>query len=239
MRHIDGILEEALARFAKNKMIAELSEEHGRVYSIVAERRVTLEYYKNTVLHAFASAAFYAAAVRALGDEAVDRAAVSQLFQVQQFLLRYEFVLDPDAEERTLEDRAVTALEAYGALVRDGDGVRVADKGRVGEIANLTANFLESYLLVLRAAKAAKGPVSAKDFPREALTFGKTLLAVDELTRPEALNLVNLENAVRAFAEDGVLRKLPDGRLELVTEAADAYLQTLGRLLLLDAGASA
>ncbi len=233
MRHVDGILEEALARFAKNKMITALEEEHGRVYSIVPERRVTLEYYKNTILHAFAPAAFYAGAVRALGADQVDTTAVARLFRLQQFLLRYEFVLDPDADEDTLEARAVAGLEAYGALARDGTALRVVDKARVGEMANLVANFLESYLLVLRTAKNAKTPLVAKDLAREALTFGKTLLAVDELTRPEALNLVNIENAVRSFAEDGVLRRLADGRLEL-TAAAESYVEALSTLLLVD-----
>jgi glycerol-3-phosphate O-acyltransferase len=233
--HVDGLLDEALSRFAKGRMITELVEESGRVYSIVPDKRVTLEYYKNSVLHAFALAALYAGAVRALGADVVDRAAVSRLFRLQHFLLRYEFVLDPDVDEETLEARAVHGLEAYGALIQDGDTLRVADKGRTGEMANLVANFLESYLLVLRAARHAKGPRSPKDLPREALAFGKTLLAVEELTRPESLNLVNLENAVRAFSEEGVLRRLSDGRVELAPEPAATYSEALARLLLLDA----
>jgi hypothetical protein len=112
-----------------------------------------------------------------------------------------------------------------------GGAVTVADRGRVGEIANLLANFLESYLLVLRSARNAGTPRSPKDLARDALAFGKTLLAVDELTRPEALNLSNLENATRAFAEDGVLRRLADGRLELVSDQAAPYAHTLGVLL--------
>jgi glycerol-3-phosphate O-acyltransferase len=234
MSHVDGIIEEALGRFIGGRMLTAMEEEHGRVYSIVPERRVTLEYYKNAVLHAFAPAAFYATAVRSLGAEAVDRAAVTPLFRLQQFLLRFEFVLDPDADEDTLEARAIVGLTAYGALATENDAVRVVDKGRVGEIANLVANFLESYLLVLRAARSAKAPLAAKDLSRHALTFGKTLLAVDEITRPEALNLVNLENAVRAFSEEGVLRRLADGRLELVPELADPYVASLGRLLGVD-----
>ncbi|MDP2307880.1 MAG: 1-acyl-sn-glycerol-3-phosphate acyltransferase [Pseudomonadota bacterium] len=251
MSHVDGIIDEALGRFVGGRLLTGLEEEHGRVYSIVPERRVTLEYYKNTVLHAFAPAAFYAGAVRALGAAPksgtaaelpsalgpgnVDRAAVSRLFRLQQFLLRYEFVLDPDANEETLESRAIVGLTAYGALTTSAEGVlQVADRGRVGEIANLVANFLESYQLVLRAAKNAKGPLAAKDLSRDALAFGKTLLAVDEISRPEALNLVNLENAVRAFAEDGVLRRLADGRLELVPDLANPYAEALGQLLGID-----
>lgn len=234
--HLDGILEEALTRFSKGKLLQAMEdEEHGRVYTIVPERRVTLELYKNTVMHAFAPAAYFAGAVRALGQDRVDRAEVSRLFRLQQFLLRYEFVLDPDADEATLEAQAVRALEAYGALRTEPDGgLVVAERVRIVEIANLVANFLESYVLVLRAARGTRGPMEAKQLPRDALALGKTLLAVDELSRPEALNLVNLENAVRAFTEDGVLRRLEDGLVEDVPELSGPYLRDLCRLLGVD-----
>ncbi len=230
MSHVEGIITEAISRFAAGKMVTSLEQEHGRVYSIVPERRVTLEYYKNTVIFAFVSAALYAAAVRALGQEVVDTAAVGRLFSLQHFLLRFEFVLDPDVDEGTLEERAVKGLVAYGALAQ-GEQITVVDKGRVGEIANITASFLESYLLVLRAARNAKTPLAPKDLAQQCLSFGKTLLAVDELTRPESLNLVNVENAIRAYTEDGVFRRLPDGRLELVHEPATTYRDTLALLL--------
>ncbi|MFZ5478202.1 MAG: 1-acyl-sn-glycerol-3-phosphate acyltransferase [Myxococcota bacterium] len=234
VRHVDGILEEALGRFAKGKMVLPLEEDHGRVWSIVAERRVTLEYYKNTLIHAFAPAAYYATAVRALGSDTVDRDAVARRFRLQQFLLRYEFVLDPDADVYELEARAVRALVAYGALRDDGDAVQVVERVRVTEIANLVANFLESYLLVLRTIRAARSPLAPKDLSRDALALGKTLLAVDEIARPEALNLANLENAVRAFEEEGVLAKGADGRLVDVPELSGPYVRDLCHLLGVD-----
>jgi glycerol-3-phosphate O-acyltransferase len=233
LSHVEGILAEALQRFVGGKMLQAFEEEHGRVYSIMPERRVTLEYYKNAVLHAFVPAAFYAGAVRALGQPVVDRAAVSRLFRTQQFLLRYEFVLDPDADSDVLEARAVHALTAYGALATEGGEIRVVDRARVGEIANLVANFLESYLLVIKAVRNARS-VPVKELPRAALTWGRTALALDEISRPEALNLVNLENAARAFAEDGVLRVNGD-RYELVNDLVGTYVDDLGRLLLQEA----
>ena len=231
MTHVDGMLEEALARFTKGKMLTALEEDYGRVYSVVPERRVTMEYYKNSLMHAFAPAAYYATAVRALKEDHVDREAVSRLFRTQQFLLRYEFVLDPDADTHEIEARAVRALTAYGALRTNGEEIEVADRVRIVEIANLTANFLESYLLILRVVRNARGGIPVKDLPQRALALGKTLLAVDELSRPESLNLANLDNAVRAFLEDGVLRKLPDGRVEDVPELSEAYVADLGHLL--------
>lgn len=219
--HVDGILAEALDRFTRDRMLVAQDSAEGKVYTVVPERRTTLEYYKNAVLHAFAGAAYYAAAVR-VGD----RGAVTPLFQLQQFTLRYEFVLDPDADEAEQERRAVAALTAYGALAEDG--VTVADAARLEEIANLTANFLESYLLVLRAAEG--GRHSAKELPGAALALGRTLLAADEILRPEALNMQNLDNAVRAFRDDGVLHA--DGEvLVLAPELAGPLREELQRLL--------
>lgn len=225
---VEGIVAEAIRRFEQGRRVQVQEIEGQRVYTVVPEGRTTLEYYKNAVLHAFAPAAYYAAAVRSLPGEAIDRAEVSRLFGLQQFLLRYEFILDPDVDEQELERRAVEALVAYGAL-HDGEAPRVADRERLGEIANLTANFLESYLLLLRTVRDA--PRDPKDVSRAALALGRTLLAADELSRPESLNLQNLDNAVRAFKEDGVLRAREDGRLALDAEAGDAYARDLARLL--------
>lgn len=229
--HVHAIIEEAVARFARGRLLVRLEAEHDRVYRIVPEGRSTLEYYKNTVLHAFAPAAYVATALRAIGTDEVDRPQVQALFRMQQFLLRHEFVLDPGLDTDMLEARGYSALVAYGALSDDGN--RVIDRARVGEIANLTANFLESYLLVLRAADRgdrATG-LDPKTLARDALTFGKTLLAVDEIYRPEALSTQNLDNAVRAFKEEGVFRT-EAGRLHVVHESFDTWVQTLERLLL-------
>ncbi len=223
VQHVDGILAEALDRFVKGKMLLAQDGPEGRVYSVVTERRTTLEYYKNAVLHAFAPASYYANAVRAAAGDA---ALVNRLFWVQQFTLRYEFVLDPDADEAELQRRAIVDLVAYGAL--DADGVTVSDRSRLEEIGNLTANFLESYLLVLRGV--GRGPLVVKDASRSILGFGQTLLAADEIARSESLNLQNIDNAVRAFREDGAMR-LVAGKLELVPEVAAMVQDELARLL--------
>lgn len=231
VEHVDAILDEALQRFLAGKMLLAIEEAGERVYSIVPERRTTLEYYKNAVLHAFAPAAYYAAAVRALRSAEVDVTEVSRLFTVQQFLLRYEFMLDPDADLGELERRAVAALVSYGALRTEGERILVADPLRVSEIANLTANLLESYLLVLRTSHG-RGAVDGKELARVCLAHGKALLAVGEIVRSEALNLQNLENAVRALREDGVLHG--EGRVTLVEETAGSYREDLSLLLQLD-----
>lgn len=230
--HEEAILEEAVARFTRGRLLVRLEAERDRVYRIVPERRTTLEYYKNTILHAFVPAAYVAAAIRALGSDTVDRARVQALFRQQELLLRYEFVLDPSLDSAALEARGVAALIAYGAL--SDDGSTVLDRARVGELANLTANFLESYLLVLRAAERverAGTAVDIKGLAKDAMAFGRTLLAVDEIYRPEALSTQNLDNAVRAFKEEGVLRS-EGGRVHIQREPFDSWVAVLHLLLL-------
>ena len=234
LSHVHAIIEEAVARFVRGRLLVRLEAEQDRVYRIVPEGRTTLEYYKNTVLHAFAPAAYVATALRALGTDEVDTVAARKLFRMQQFLLRHEFVLDPGLDADQLEARGYSALVAYGALAMGADGQpRVVDRARVGEIANLIANFFESYLLVLRAAdRGERGAgIDAKGLAKDAMSFGKTLLAVDEIYRPESISTQNLENAVRAFREEGVFR-VDGGRLHLVNEPFDTWCQTLNRLLL-------
>jgi hypothetical protein len=69
----------------------------------------------------------------------------------------------------------------------------------------------------------------------KALDLGKTLLAVDELSRPESLNRVNIENAIRAYTEEGVLRRQPGGAVEPVPDPTAATIRDLCRLLGVDA----
>lgn len=227
--HIDGLLAEALGRFQRGKLVSIFEEDGARVYTLVPEGRVTLAYYKNAVIHAFVPAAYYATAVRALGKDQVDHGEVSKLFTSMQFLLRYEFVLDPDVDVETLESRAIAALVAYGALESADGKVRVLDRPRVSEIANLVACHLESYLLLLRTARDVA--VSVNELPAAALRRGKQLLAADEITRPEALNLQDLQGAARAFREDGVIQVAEDGRVTLDRAAWNGWHDQLGFLL--------
>ncbi len=229
VKHVDGIVDEAIGRFSATKALSEVQEGSERVYIIEPGRRLSLEYYKNAVLHAFAPAAFYATAVRALGRDEVDDDEVSRLFTVQQFLLRYEFMLDPDAGVEEIHRRAVEALVAYGAIERRAGRVRVKDRARIGEIANLIANILESYLLMLLTAR--DGSATAKGLEDAALARGRAMLAADELSRPEAVSIANLQNASKALREDGVLRTGTDGKVGIDTGAWQAYVDDLSLLL--------
>ncbi len=212
---VGWMVQEALARFERGRLVSRLRDDGAEVIQIEPERRITLEYYKNGLLNHLVPLSFVAAAVRGLVEKerAVTAAEVSRLFAWQVFLFRYEFVLDPGRPAEATEGEAIDALVAYGALERAADGsLRVVDRRLVGEMAELTRNFVESYLLVLRAAAALRSrDISPDALPGKVQEWGKVRLAAEELRRPEALSLVNLQHAARAWREEGVLRFRSDG----------------------------
>ena len=241
---------EALRRFEKAGLVRRLEDEEGDILQVLDEKRMTLEYYKNGLVHFVVPPALLASAVRGLVEsgQPLTRENLLRLFRVQVFLLRYEFTLDPELAIHDLQESVLADLVAYGALsLADGslaDGADpgdgrpvVADRRLVGELAEVVRNFHESYLLVLLAARALRSrDISAADLPRRIQEWGEARLAVDELRRPEALSLVNIRNAVDAYREEGVLQlRTGGGGLQFDEVAWRQYTDDLRVLLMLPA----
>lgn len=225
MRYFDQGITQALDRFLRADRVRSFDDAGERVWGIVPEQRITLDFYKNQVLHYFATASLAAAAIRALPDGPFQIDDAKPGFEFLAGILRREFVLDPDRSATALLQEGLDALVAHGAL-RDIDGrLEVADTALVGEVYGLLRSLLESYAVVLRSAHRLaelhpKGLVTALQAEREAL------LIAGAVTRPEALSGVNLRNAVDTFVEDGVLLRT-EGGLALQPELQQAALQQL------------
>ena len=228
----DSAMEQALDRFVSRRLLEPVGEGAQRVFGVPAARRISLEYYKNSLLWAFSGVSFYAAAVRGLGEIRVDTAAARRLFELQLSLLRAEILPDPDRTPEELAAEAQSGLVAYGALGLEDGQLVVVSRALVGELANLSANLLESYLLVLRTAAGTKGRLfTADELPNQALVLGRSLLTVEEVVRAEALSLQNLQHAVKVLGADGLWTARAGGRLELVTEKSEPLRRELQLLL--------
>ena len=222
----------ALARFEAEKMVTRVLDGGSRdaygdadILQIMPDRRITLEYYKNSIIHAVAPLSLLAAAVRGEREAPrITRARVCEVFRTLTFLLRYEFALDPDQRLDQLEDEAMADLVAYGAAEVDADGgVLVPDPRRIAELAELTRNFIESYVLVLDGARALRTKdCTIRELPGLIQEWGRRHLNAAVLRRPEALSLANLQNAVSAFHEEGVIAVRSDGGGLQLDEAAVA-----------------
>ena len=125
-------------------------------------------------------------------------------------------------------DQGLEQLRTNGAL----EGDTVVQRRRVSELAELTANFLESYYLTLRALpQLSSKDLSPDDLAKQVQTLGRQFLAVQDITRPEALSLVNIQNALRTLREDGIYTPRADGGLLLDAPEGRRYVQALRRLM--------
>lgn len=211
MRHFDQALTQALDSFLRFDRIRVYEDGGSRVWAVVPEQRITLDFYKNQVLHYFAGACLAAAAIRALPDAPFTLADARKPFLFLVWMLRREFVLDPDRTASQHLQEAFDALQAHGALRQQGDGRYVVDEpARIGEIYGLLRCLLESYALVLRNAERLER-TEPKALIKELQGEREALLALGHVTRPEALSAVSLRNAVDTFVEEGVLRRTDEG----------------------------
>ncbi len=139
--------------------------------------------------------------------------------------LRYEFVFDPDTTVANMLAEATDRLRSYGALEGEGADARIIDPVRLDELANLLANFVESYWLTLHAAHGLSDrKLSPKELVNEIHKVGRGIYAVEEIRRAEALSAVNLRNAITAFQEEGIFQPRDDaGGLDF---DEDSYTQT-------------
>ena len=231
-------VEQALERFVAGAKIEVHVDEEGPVYRLAEQSRVTLEYYKNSILHLFVPASMLALVLRRqLREQGIPRVGIPEdglpvnlheaeiPFRTLAWMFRHEFVFDPDTTVASMLSSAIEHLQIYGALQGTGEAARVADTVRLEELANLLANFVESYWLTLHAAHGlADQKLGPKELVAEIHKVGRGIYAVEEIRRAEALSAVNLRNAVHAFQEEGIFR--PRGQAAGLDFDEDSYRQT-------------
>ena len=203
-------LEQAIALFLDAGLVKEAEAGGEPIYRVPDQRRMALEYYKNNLLHFFASSALIAAALRASDEQPVStenlKAAVHALAQ----LFRHEFnefnFRGDEAFDRSFE-QALFVMVDSGEVVRDDGRIRSADgeRGRnVDVYADMLRTSFESTLLTLRscaARLATTREVSRKDWLRRALGLGQRMYLAGELDLRESISKHKLEAALRSLKD--------------------------------------
>ena len=226
----DEVLTSALQRFISSRYVQRVDDDGVKRLRVVPDGRISIEYYKNSTIHFLAPASLLAACVRAAlrrGD--LDVPEILLQFQTLVFLLRYELPFDPEVSLDELGETALVDLVEYGAILRADDGTwSVASAAWLDELAELTRNFVESYHVVLRAVVALRErDGTRRDFVQQLQSWGRPRLGADELLRPEALSLVNLRNAWKAYQEEGIAVPRSDGSGIALDDAAVASYRRL------------
>jgi glycerol-3-phosphate O-acyltransferase len=205
LSHPNGALVQALDRFLRNHFVETFHHEGERIWSIVPDKRITLEFYKNQVLHHLCAAGYATIAIRRLGKDQFRREELRESFILLLWVFRREFVLDPDLTATEHLDRGLETLTAYGALHEEDGTYTIGNVQYIGEIYGLWMNFVEGYAAVLTQAPHLEGgPRSPKEAAKTIQQQREALINEGKILRPESLSLATLQNAIRTLSEDGV-----------------------------------
>lgn len=191
----DQAIAQSLDRFVRDRRIVPLGAGGERVWAIEPDARITLDYYKNQVLHLLASAGLAAAALRAEPDGPVPIARIAPRFDRLVHLLRRDLVRDAVDLRQGL-----ARLAFHGAIEVDGDEVTVEDPVRIGELYGLVRPLLEGYLVSLGGASPATRDARVAAIQEQL----PALVGAGRITRPESASLVTLQNALATYVDDGV-----------------------------------
>lgn len=221
-------LREALERCRRQRMLVEHEHADGRVWSIPADQRLALDFHKNQILQFFATAGLAACAIRALPDAPFTTDDARSGFLFLAWILRREFILDPDTAATDQLIDGLGDLEAHGALRREEGAWVIADEALIGEVYGMFRPLLEAYAAVLKTVEQhATRKTAMTDLAKAIRDDGEALQSTGVISRPEALSTVTLRNAVNILREEGVLQATERRHVRVDIELRDALLATL------------
>ncbi len=192
---------ESLVFLESGGLTKRMSGMGGEVVYVPADRRMALDFYKNNAIHYFLLTALLIDSIRRgkLG------AAVTQDVEWWLDLLRWEFPLpDRRAVDRELGDLR-EVLRAEGVLV---DGELVKSHPLLPTVLCVLDPFREAYWVVARVLDElpAEG-LSRKSILDRSHRHHETALLLNELRRSEGGSLVIFGNALKRYAEIGIIEQ--------------------------------
>ncbi|MCU0589419.1 MAG: 1-acyl-sn-glycerol-3-phosphate acyltransferase [Syntrophobacteraceae bacterium] len=216
-RSYDLAVAETLSDFERSKVIGKLKDEDDdleeEVYTIDDGKRLTLEYYKNNIIHFLLPAAYVATSILA---QQTFRFSVAQILEDVAFMksfFKYEFVFDNELGDEDLIAGVLQIFERRDWLHRLGENDQPFILSHNGHRAanafhGLLRSYFEGYWLVLRAFRyLQKKPCTEKDFMKKVFNLGQKTLKLDLIERPESVSKIMFGNALNYYLERGLIEK--------------------------------
>lgn len=217
----ETVLREAVDLFVRAGNVQAHDVAGDVIYIVAPEARMSLDLAKNVIIHFFAPRALIATAVLAVPGPPIPFSSVRERVLALSRLFKFEFTFRADAPFERIFEEEIAAMEAEGEIDRVGlkpgdSDVRVVPKGEKGLeqiqlYARLLDNFLEGYRIAARGLTSLlRGPLTAKDVVRRAITAGERMFLAGEVAKREAVSRPLLENAYSSFVDQGYLSRSGD-----------------------------
>ncbi len=206
----DDILREAVSLFLDGKLLTRHDTGDEAIYAVPEERRIGLEYYKNTILHFFVPSALIASALVVSGHQPISVGTLRERVRQLSRVFKYEFMYRADATFGEIFDDALAHMLEVGELERIADHVRPAEGPlalRLPLYREMLRTYFESYRLAARASKVLlEETTSRKDWIKRALALGQRMYLAGEIEQRESLSKSRLEGALLALRDHGLVR---------------------------------
>jgi glycerol-3-phosphate O-acyltransferase len=171
---------------------------------------VPLSFYKNALLASCVAPSLVATALLSYKEAPPALEELRERTLWLSRLFKFEFTYRTGAAFAQIFDETIGLCVALGLIESSIARVRpvsIAARERLELLRDLTHEFLESYWIGCDGLDELRGaePLEPKELIARALARGKKALEAGRLTRPEALSRPNLENALLAFQDLGVI----------------------------------
>ncbi len=199
-------LESAIQLFQDAKLVTITPE---RMFVVPDDRRMALEYHKNTVIHFFVPSALVASSLGALGWE-TSLVELRDRVRTLSRLFKLEFMYRADAEFEAIFSDALARMLESDEVHWEADRVRRAggDAGkRLVLYQGMLKTYLEAYRLALRSiVQLGDKTLTKKEWVKSTLVLGRRALQLGEITLRESVVRPKLETALAIFHELGIAR---------------------------------
>ncbi|HLM74884.1 MAG TPA: 1-acyl-sn-glycerol-3-phosphate acyltransferase, partial [Polyangiaceae bacterium] len=201
------------------------------IYLVPDEKRILLDFSKNTILHLVVDRALISVALlsapaspgsRGGADEGPQSLVsgtplglLGERVQALSKLFKLEFMFRADAPFQQIFQETVGAMAASGELDVRGEAVGFGPghdgldgRGWIAFYASVVRNFIEGYRIAARTLRVlARGALAEKDLTDRALRVGEQMFLGGEIERSEAVSRPVFEHAFATFLDQGYLKR--------------------------------
>ncbi len=205
-------MEETISLLTRNNVVSMLEDVDGSgaFYYVDDEKKMDLEFYKNSIIHFFIRHSFLALSLLTGSDNVKRHSEIVEDYSFLKRLFRYEFIYEgPTTVLQEIEDTVACFLELLLIERKDEDQGYVLTRSGFEELPHWAAfilPFLESYWIATRYIIGDKGKkVWQRDEPLKNMSsMGQRFQKMGIIDYIEAVSQPNFKNALRFMKEEGL-----------------------------------
>ena len=206
-------VQDTLSLLSGWKVIESLEDTSGGeepFYYVDEEKKMELEYYKNSIIHFFIPHGFVAISLLSGKEEVRRTEDIVSDYAFFRNLFKHEFVFDEKEDLREKIRRVLDYFLDATFITKSGDGggytVTKLGHDKLPIWAALVKTFIESYWIAVKSLSGEKGKVGKKDeLLKEMHDLGRRFHKLGLIEHIGALSQLNFRNAA-TFINDEVLK---------------------------------